>query len=315
MNREAPKSPPFSWKYLPHYIGLGALWVVCLLPRRVAFALGAGVSHILFTLFPYRKRIVLKNLAFAFPELSERERKALCRAHIDSVGYGLIEMGMAWFWSEAKLRKILRVEIDSISQSALSDPNQPVILLGSHSTLLELGVRLLGLEVAATGMYRPQKSSFFDSWIRYQRLRASHGIPLLHFKDLRKTLSALASGQKIWYAIDQDMGHEASVFPHFFNLPTATVSIVPKLLKHQDALLIPVYFWREDDGRYVVRIKAPLSFERTAFQDQSALFDATLDLMQRVNDDVEQEIRKHPEQYFWLHRRFKSDPSGGRRAY
>lgn len=301
--QEPPVPPPFHWRHLPHYALLGALWLLCHLPRQSALWLGARLSRLLFVLLPYRKKIVLKNLSFAFPDLSEPEYKALCRAHMDSVGYGMVEMGMAWFWSEEKLRHISRMEIAPEAQSALADPQQAVILMGSHSTLLELGVRLLGLRVAATGMYRPQKSAFFDAWIRYQRLRASNGIPLLHFKDLRKTLSALAAGQKIWYAIDQDMGHEASVFPNFFGLPTATVAIVPKLLKHQKAKLLPIYFWREVDG-YVVKIKAPLDADQSAFA-----------LMQAMNDDLEQEIRAHPEQYFWLHRRFKSDPNGGRRDY
>ena len=89
----------------------------------------------------------------------------------------------------------------------------PVVLIGSHSTLMELGVRLLGLYVDAGGMYRPLNDPFYHYWIKHHRARAA--TELIHYKDMRHTLRFLQAGGNLWYALDQDMGPRVSVFAPF----------------------------------------------------------------------------------------------------
>ena len=109
----------------------------------------------------------------------------------------------------------------------------------------------------------------------------------------------------IEYALDQDMGERVSVFAPFFGLPAASVDILPQLHQRTGAQLVPVFMWREADGHYSVRLAAPIA---VAGRDSVAI-------MSEFNALLEAEIRAHPGQYFWVHRRFKTLPEGGRRHY
>lgn len=291
-------------KNLPYYLILFLLRIIVLLPTKSALFIGKLIGRLLYFVLNYRRKIVMDNFNYAFPNLSDLEKKALLKKHFDSVGMGIIEMGFAWFYSEKKLKAISYFECDAESLKILQDKNQGVILLGCHSTLLELGVRLLGLNIHASGMYRPIKNDFFNSWIKQQRERASGSTELVHYKDMRQTLKFLINGNNLWYACDQDMGHESSVFVPFFGLNTATIDILPKLKNKTNAQFIPVYFWRNNNGIYQVKIYPPFANHLEA-----------LPLMTLFNQQLEKEIRHYPEQYYWFHRRFKSAPDGTRRVY
>ena len=288
--------------YLTGLLVLIPIFFLSLLPTTWARSCGAGLGLLLFKLLKYRRAICRKNLEWAFPELTPAAREKLLREHFKSIGMGLAEMAFAWFYPEKRLRRISRLEADPDSLAALRDGHCGVLLLSGHSTLLELGVRLLGLHVRANGTYRPIKNPFFDRWIRYQRERAAQGIPLINFKDMRRTLAVLREGGNIWYACDQDMGPKASVFVPFFNLETASIDVLPKLQARSGARLIPALMWREGDG-YVVHIYKEIRGASAA------------EIMGQFNGLLETAIRAHPEQYYWLHRRFKSLPDGRRRDY
>ena len=138
---------------------------------------------------------------------------------------------------------------------------------------------------------------FYHYWIKHHRARAA--TELIHYKDMRHTLRFLQGGGNLWYALDQDMGPRVSVFAPFFGVAAASVNILPKLRQRTGAHWIPVYMWREADDHYVVRV-APEIKPVTGESDT--------DVMRRVNTDYEREIRQHPEQYYWLHRRYKNRP-------
>ena len=266
--------------------------------------LGGWLGRLFFRLTPYRRAISAANLAIAFPTLDDAARQKLLRAHAESIGRGIIETGMAWFLSEKRLLALSRFEADPAALALLRDPHTPVVLVGSHSTLMELGVRLLGLYVKAGGMYRPLNDPFFHYWIRHHRARAA--TELIHYKDMRHTLRFLQGGGNLWYALDQDMGPRVSVFAPFFGVDAASVNILPKLRQRTGAHWIPVYMWREADDHYVVRVAPEI---------KPVAGESDTDVMRRVNADYEREIRQHPEQYYWLHRRYKNRPDGSRYPY
>lgn len=265
--------------------------------------IGDWFGYLLFALMPYRRQISETNLRLVFPEMKENELQHLLRMHAASVGRGLVETGMAWFLSDKRLRELSVFEADSASLALLRDTTTPVVLVGSHSTLMELGVRLLGLYVDAGGMYRPLKDPFFHHWIKHHRARAA--TELVHFKDMRHTLRFLQAGGNLWYALDQDMGARVSVFAPFFGIEAASVNILPKLKERTGAHWIPVFMWREN-GHYVVRVSPEVKIEPN---------DNDTSVMHRINSIYEKEIRQHPEQYFWLHRRYKNRPDGLRYPY
>ena len=293
-----------SPRYLGHWLISGLLWLLVQLPQPLRMAVGGMLGRLFYRILPYRRKISETNLRIAYPELDDAARARLLRENAKSVGRGIIETGMAWYLSEEKLRALSRFEADPASLALLRDPATPVVLIGSHSTLMELGVRLLGLYVNAGGMYRPLNDPFYHHWIKHHRARAA--TELIHYKDMRHTLRFLQGGGNLWYALDQDMGPRVSVFAPFFGVDAASVNILPKLRERTGAHWIPVYMWREANGRYVVRVAAEI---------QPVAGESDTDVMRRVNADYEQEIRQHPEQYYWLHRRYKNRPDGSRYPY
>ena len=293
-----------SPRYLGHWLIAALLWLLVQLPQPLRMAIGGALGRLLYRLMPYRHKISETNLRLAYPELDDAARARLLREHAKSVGRGIIETGMAWYLSEEKLRALSRFEADPASLALLRDPATPVVLIGSHSTLMELGVRLLGLYVDAGGMYRPLNDPFYHHWIKHHRARAA--TELIHYKDMRHTLRFLQGGGNLWYALDQDMGPRVSVFAPFFGVAAASVNILPKLRTRTGAHWIPVYMWREADDHYVVRVAPEI---------KPVAGESDTDVMRRVNADYEREIRQHPEQYYWLHRRYKNRPDGSRYPY
>ena len=293
-----------SPRYLGHWLISGVLWLLVQLPQPLRMAIGGALGRLFYRILPYRRKISETNLRLAYPELDDAARARLLREHAKSVGRGIIETGMAWYLSEEKLRALSRFEADPASLALLRDPATPVVLIGSHSTLMELGVRLLGLYVDAGGMYRPLNDPFYHHWIKHHRARAA--TELIHYKDMRHTLRFLQGGGNLWYALDQDMGPRVSVFAPFFGVAAASVNILPKLRTRTGAHWIPVYMWREADDHYVVRVAPEI---------KPVAGESDTDVMRRVNADYEREIRQHPEQYYWLHRRYKNRPDGSRYPY
>ena len=141
-----------SPRYLGHWLIAALLWLLVQLPQPLRMAIGGALGRLLYRLMPYRRKISETNLRLAYPELDDAARARLLRENAKSVGRGIIETGMAWYLSEEKLRALSRFEADPASLALLRDPATPVVLIGSHSTLMELGVRLLGLYVDAGGM-------------------------------------------------------------------------------------------------------------------------------------------------------------------
>ena len=293
-----------SPRYLGHWLISGLLWLLVQLPQPLRMAVGGMLGRLFYRILPYRRKISETNLRIAFPDLDDAARARLLREHAKSIGRGIIETGMAWYLSEKKLRALSRFEADPAALALLRDPAVPVVLIGSHSTLMELGVRLLGLYVDAGGMYRPLNDSYYHYWIKHHRARAA--TELIHYKDMRHTLRFLQGGGNLWYALDQDMGPRVSVFAPFFGVDAASVNILPKLRERTGAHWIPVYMWREADDHYVVRVAPEI---------KPVAGESDTDVMRRVNADYEREIRQHPEQYYWLHRRYKNRPDGSRYPY
>lgn len=294
--------------YAPRYWGywliLAVLWLLVQLPQYVRMFIGAQLGKLLFILLPYRRNISLININKVFADKNEAQRQTIIEDFRRNLGRGFIETGMSWFLPDSRLKKLSYLEADAEALALINDPNVPVILIGMHSTMLELGLRLLGLYIQSAGMYQPLKGRFFNEWIKRQRSRTA--TEMIHFQDMRHTLKLLKSGGNIWYALDQDNGPRVSVFVPFFGISAASVNIIPKLHNRTGAHAVPVSIWREADNRYVVKILPQLKLDGNESDEQ---------VMIRVNTLLEQQIRAYPGQYYWVHRRFKNSPEGGRDQY
>jgi KDO2-lipid IV(A) lauroyltransferase len=267
------------------------------LPWSVQRVLGRALGAASFRLAGRRRRVAERNLALCFSELTAGERRQLLRRHFRSLGLGLMELGLAWWASDRRLRSMATVEGLEHLEAARAG-GRPVILVAGHFTTMDLACRLLGLSVDYDGIQRPFGYPALDRHLTRGRLRAASRVYSKF--DLRGILDALARGRTLWMAVDQAHTSARPVVAPFFGLPAPTTGSPARLAARSGAAVLPVAGWREPDGRYRVVVEPALADFPTG--DDST--DAT-----RLNAVVERHARAAPEQYYWIHRRFKGDPS------
>ncbi len=300
--------PPSRWaaKYWPTQLGLIALRVLIRLPYRWQLSLGRTIGKLLYLAGGRRRKIARINISLCFPERSPQEQEALVREHFASLGISLFEMVMAWRAPDKKLQPLLDVQGLEHVEHALTT-GHGVILLSAHFTTLEIGGRLLALARGKkfNALYRPHKNPVFE---QQQSLgRESQFANPIPRDDMRQMVKRLKNGEIIWYAPDQNYGHKHSVFADFFGIAAATNTTTSRLARMTGAAVIPYFPQRKADGSgYTVTLLAPLE----DFPGASVEADA-----QRMNDLFATAIRTMPEQYLWVHRRFKDRPDNEPRFY
>jgi KDO2-lipid IV(A) lauroyltransferase len=292
-------------RYWATWFWLGLWRLVTVLPYRVLLFLGQIIGLFLYLLPTRRKHIARINIDLCFPELNESDKKLLLKDNFRSMGIALMEVGMAWWWSKERLQKLVTIEgLENLERPT----NKGVILLGMHFTTLEIGGAALTSTIEIDGMYKSHSNPVYD-FIQLKG-RVSHnidGCSLFDRKDMRGTLKCLKAGRVLWYLPDQDYGLKQSLFAPFFGIQAATVHATSKMAKKTNAAVIPVTFIRLADAKgYKVCIDPALE----NFPSDDSLFDTT-----RINQLIEKCVRQQPEQYLWVHRRFKNRPNGEKDYY
>lgn len=302
--------PFFSWRFLsprywPIWLGLGLMKLMAALPFRWQLAAGAQTGRWLGTIARRRRRIAATNLALCFPTLSSIERERLVEDHFAALGMGLFETAMAWWASDEKLHGLAQVKGVEHLEHAMAR-GKGVILLTGHFTMLELGARFITWHQSFHAMYRSHKNLLYENVMRRERERRSRLPPLPH-EDIRGLLRVLKKGRAVWYAPDQNHGLRNSVFVPFFGVTACTVTATSRLAAISGAAVVP-YFPQRLPGTagYEVVILPAL----THFPSGDIAADA-----RRINELLEQHIRRAPEQYLWVHRRFKTQPPGAPGLY
>lgn len=295
--------PRFNFSLLhPRYwltwFGLGCLYLLVQLPYPFLFRFGKWIGKLSQRFLKRRALIATRNLQLCFPHLSEQEIKTLVDANFESIGMGLIETGMAWFWSDRRIKKWCRVEglenmTDAVAQG------RGVLLIGLHFLTLELGGRILGMYHEGIGVYRPHNNKLLD-WVQLKgRLKSNKDF--IHRYDTKKMIRALKKGEILWYAPDHDYGAKNSVFASLFAMPSAATTIGTSLLmRTAKPAMVSFAPLRDPQGKgYIVSVSPAISDFPMEDTTQAAEF------MNRV---IEKEIMKDPALYMWLHRRFKTQP-------
>lgn len=291
-------------RWWPAWIGLGLARLVCAWPLRWQQALGAGLGACFGRLAGGRRRIVRINLRLCFPALDDAQIERLVAAHFKALGLGVFEALQCWFVSDARLRPV--VEVVGIEHlDAARAGGHGVLLLTGHFTTLELAARALRMTGRAFhAMYRPADSVFVDWWMRRMREQRA-GLAALPKDDLRALIRSLRSGAAIWYAPDQTLEVPGALFVPFFGVPALTLTATSRLAQLGRARVVP-FFPERIDGRYRITVQPALD----SFPSGDDAADA-----ERINALLEAAIRKCPEQYFWIHRRFKHRPPGAADVY
>jgi len=245
-----------------------------------------------------RKKIAARNIELSFPELSVEQRQDLLEKNLKIMGMMTIETALSWWATEKRLEPRVRYEGLEHLEQAL-EKGKGVILLTGHFTSMELGGRLMMLKTPCYVMFHQLKNPLFNAVMMRARTFHSEGIVLRD--DPKSMIRALRKNKVVWYAPDQDFGRKTSVFAKFFGVQAATIPATARIVKISGAAVIPFVPRREQDGSYTLTLGAALKDFPVGDDIQDA---------QRINDIIEAEIRKSPEQYLWVHRRFKTQPEG-----
>ncbi|PDO88212.1 Kdo(2)-lipid IV(A) acyltransferase [Kosakonia pseudosacchari] len=287
-------------RYWALWFGVGMLWLVVQLPYPVIYRLGCGIGHLAQCLMKRRVRIAQRNLELCFPHMSETERQKMVAKNFESVGMGLMETGMAWFWSDRRMSRWMEV-IDFEHVRNVQAQGRGILLIGVHFLTLEIGARMFGLNEPGIGVYRPNDNPVIDLLQTWGRMRSNKS--MIDRKDLKGMIRALKAGDVVWYAPDHDYGPRASVFVPFFAVKdAASTSGTWMLARMSQACIVPFVPRRKPGGKgYELIILEPECSPPLDDAETTAAW---------MNKVVERCIMMAPEQYMWLHRRFKTRPEG-----
>lgn len=279
---------------------MGVIWLVARLPYRALMATGRFIGNLALILNRERRGIAATNIALCFPELDADQQRALVRANLRDIGMMLMEFALGWLGSDRAIGRV-PVKIEGLEHlQAAREQGRGVLLVGGHFSHLELCARLVSYRILIAGMYRRMDSEVFEYIVLRSRL--DYADAMFDKDDLRGTVKYLRAGGTLWYAPDQDMRSKDNVFAPFFGVPAATITATHHLARMSNAVVIPFFHRRLPDGKgYAMRLGAPLEHFPSA--------DAAADTA-RVNGVIEQMVREAPEQYLWVHKRFKTRPPG-----
>jgi KDO2-lipid IV(A) lauroyltransferase len=282
---------------------LALMWLLHWLPLTLLASLGRGLGRLLHRFGHERRRIALINLRLCFPALSEAERANLAKRHFESFGRSFLERGLLWWASEARIRRLVRVtggaHLDAIKGK------QPAILLVPHFVGLDMAWTRMSMDYDMSGIYANQKNLLFNAALYKGRARFGKSLMLSRQESTRKGLKAMKAGMPFFYLPDMDFGERDTIFVPFFGFPAATITGLSRLARLAGAVVLPVIAHMESDG-YLIEIGPPWP----GFPGESIEADT-----RRMNAFIEAEAAKMPEQYFWLHKRFKTRPPGEKSVY
>ncbi|WON76609.1 kdo(2)-lipid IV(A) palmitoleoyltransferase [Serratia sp. UGAL515B_01] len=292
-------------RYWLTWFGLTVLFLLVQLPYPVLYRLGGWMGRTSMRFLKRRVSIARRNLELCFPDMDTAQRESKIIGNFESLGMGLLETGMAWFWSDKRVKRWFNVS--GINHLNLAQKNgRGVLVIGVHFMSLELGGRAMGLCQPMMAMYRPHNNKAME-WAQTKgRMRSNKA--MLDRKDLRGMVQALKRGEAVWFAPDQDYGPRGSVFAPLFAVDqAATTSGTFMLARMAKPALVPVVLIRRPKGLgYDLLIQPPLEDYPIDNEVAAAAY---------MNKVIEKEIMRAPEQYLWLHRRFKTRPEGSPSLY
>ncbi len=299
MITEAGKRPSLAPRNWGGWALVGAVWLLGKTPFRLGLWLSRPLGFLLRRAMVRRRAVAQRNIERCFPERSSQEVEALLRANFVALARSLFETAWCWSMSRRRFRRHARVVgLEHLLQA--EESGRGVLLVTAHITCLEVGGRLACEAAPVVGVYRPFSNAVLEWYQLRCRFNYAHG--MISKRDIRSAIRHLKHGGIIWYAPDQDFGPAQSIFVPFFGIQTATLEATHKLVSLTGCavvLMFPVFDAAE--GGYVLRIQSPLRNFPGG--------DAHADLA-RLNAEMEAHIRQAPEQYWWIHRRFKTRAEG-----
>jgi KDO2-lipid IV(A) lauroyltransferase len=276
---------------------MGLLRIVCWLPHSAALAVGRALGRVAYAIGAERRAIVRRNIELCFPELTTDQRNDMVREHFLALGMSLIEMGLGRWASDEHLVSMTTIEGVDHVLAALNE-GKGVILLSAHFTTLEVSGRVVALNIPPyDAVYRKNRSEFMTEMLRSGRERSAANT--IEKRDIKKMVRSLRDGRTVWYAPDQSYDRKGSEVIKFFGVPSMHTTATSTLARLGNAVVVPFFPRRLEDGRYHLTILP--RFENFPSDDPIADTEHYVEIL-------EEQIRLCPEQYFWVHRKFKNLP-------
>jgi len=269
------------------------LWQgLCHLPTSWHPPMGRLLGKFLLIVAKDRKKIAQANISLCLSNLSSDDQKKILSNNFALLGKSIIETGIAWFWSDAKIEKFIDYEIFGLDLLSIENSTKGNLIIFKHSQHLELDARLLAINAEVYGVSRSHNSASMNKIQNKGRLSSIKGTA--DKDNPRKFIKWLKNGKNVLYAIDQDYGWDNSAKLKFFNQETATITTPKKIIDITGSNLLFMNSYYEKN-KIVLKLEALNSF---GIDNKG--------LSQKINDFMEEKILQHPAEYLWMHRRFKS---------
>lgn len=282
-------------------IMLALIWVLHWLPLPVLGRIGKAIGSVLFVVVRSRRHITLTNLKLCLPHLSEAERLQIARAHFQGYTRSILERGILWWASPARLRRLIQIE-PSVPLQQIAQ--HPTILLCPHFVCLEVAGVAITMATPACSIYTRQRNKMFDAALRKGRLRFTADASNLLARDagVKPIMRAMKSGRPFLMLPDMDFGARESVFVPFFGIPAATLTAPARLSSATQGQVIPVV------TRFLPNYQGWKVIFYPPWDDYPG---ADLNAATRhMNEFIEARVLEAPAEYFWSHKRFKTRPPG-----
>jgi Kdo2-lipid IVA lauroyltransferase/acyltransferase len=295
---------------LEYYAAWLILKVLGALPRRVARALGVFIARVLYAMVPKLRRTANFNLRLAFPDWADTQRKAVIRGMLRNLG-----------WMAAEFAQLPRYTKENIDQIVILDGHENflagqrrgkgVLYLTGHIGAWELSSfahALYGYPLRY--MARPLDNLRIDTLVnRYRGLSGNK--PVFKNESARLLLKILREAGTVGILADQNTMPGEGMFVDFFGTPACTTTGIARVALHTDAAVVPGYaYWDDEIGKYRLRFEPAVELARTGDTERDVFVNT-----QRFAKVIEGIIRKHPEQWVWVHARWKTRPKGERPIY
>lgn len=283
---------------------LGVLFmrVLALLPLAWIRALGSLLGLVLHAVAASRRRVVLTNLALCFPALGEPARKALARKTFVRFAQAWLDRSWLWHGADERIRPRLR-----ITGSAGELRDGAAVIFAPHFVGLDAGWTALTQQIQRpfTTIYTDQANKVLDAWILSGRRRFGHTRLFGRADGVKAIVSALREDEPLYLLPDMNYGPEESIFVPFYGIAAATVPSLPRFAKLGRAKVVPVISRMTPRG-YDIEVMPAWEDYPTG----DAVADTAL-----MNERLQGYIATMPDQYYWVHKRFKTRPPGEPKVY
>jgi KDO2-lipid IV(A) lauroyltransferase len=279
--------------------------ILGLMPRRLARAFAIGIGGVVYLLHFRLREVGMRNLEMALPEKSEAERARILRGVFTSLGRQLAELCQFPKYTKDNVENVVVYDGLENYQRAYAR-GKGVLFLTAHFGGWELSAFAHSLHGHWLHVVmRPMDNEYLDRML--QGYRTMHGNKVVPKDDfVRGLLAAMKAGETVGILMDTNMTPPQGVFVDFFGVPACTASGLARIALRTDAMVVPGFtIWDEALGKYRLRFDPAVELARTGNLEADIVANT-----QKFTKVIEDYVRKYPEQWLWVHRRWKTRPEG-----